>query len=58
MEPLTFAREVWKAFELNNSPNAGMKLTEKVTVTKQHGTVHDYDESKLVKPVILTKVKK
>jgi hypothetical protein len=38
-DPLTEMRELWKAFDLNNSPNAGMKITYDNGEVKSYGTV-------------------
>jgi hypothetical protein len=36
---LTEMRELWKAFDLNNSPNAGMRITYDNGEVKSYGTV-------------------
>ena len=35
---LDFAREVWKVFDLNNSPNSGMEYYENDSLVKSHGS--------------------
>jgi hypothetical protein len=38
-DPLTEMRELWRHFDLNNSPNAGMKITYDNGEVKSYGTV-------------------
>jgi len=37
LEPLDFAREIWREFNLNSSKGSGMKITENGVVTKSYG---------------------
>jgi hypothetical protein len=38
-DPLTEMRELWKAFDLNNSQDAGMRITYDNGEVKSYGTV-------------------
>jgi hypothetical protein len=38
-DPLTEMRELWKAFDLNNSQGAGMRITYDNGEVKSYGTV-------------------
>jgi hypothetical protein len=38
-DPLTEMRELWKAFDLNNSKDAGMRITYDNGEVKSYGTV-------------------
>jgi len=42
-DALKVAREFWKEFNLNNSRNAGMTLTEGGEVIKHHGGMTNTD---------------
>jgi len=45
-EPLDFAREMWKSFELNASKRAGMTLIENGEIVKEHGASTNTDDLK------------
>ena len=45
-EPLDFAREMWKVFELNNSKRAGMTYIVDGEVVKSHGAATNTDDLK------------
>ena len=47
-EPLDFAREIWKEFNLNDSKGAGMTLTVDEVVTKRHGYQFSTDNFKVM----------
>ena len=46
MDTLTFARDMWKEFGLNNSIGAGMTLTVDGVITKHHGKATNTDDLK------------
>lgn len=45
-EPLDFAREVWKEFNLNHSKRAGMTYFVDGVVVKEHGAATDTNDMK------------
>jgi hypothetical protein len=52
-EPLDFAREIWKEFNLNESKGAGMTLTENGVVVKKHGYQFSTDNFKVMPQTIV-----
>jgi len=47
-EPIEFAREIWREFNLNESKGAGMTLTENGVVVKKHGQQLNTDGFKVM----------
>ena len=43
MDALEWTREAWRVFKLNESHNAGMRITENGKVTASYGVVHEVD---------------
>lgn len=45
-EPIDFARDIWKTFDLNHSKGAAMELKENGKVIKSHGRMVNTDKAK------------